>query len=751
MSLAPSTAPAESEPDPQKMKRRRRFSSFRQVDAMDCGPTCVRMIARHYGRSFSLAFLREKACINRQGVSMLGISYAAESIGFRTMLAKVPLEVLLEKAPLPCVLHWDQNHFVVLHGRGRKKVHIADPARGNVTLTIEELREHWVTLNVGGKEAGLVLLLEPTPAFYAERDGVEPASSSFGRLWEYVRGYGPMLAQVAVGMVLASLLQLVFPFLTQAVVDHGITNQNLTFINAVLIAQVALIFSRTAVEFLRSRILFHVGSRVYLSLLSDFLLKMMRLPVSFFDTRMVGDIMQRVQDHTRVQYFITSNLLGALYSTVSILVFTAVLAYYSLTIVTVFLVGSILYVLYILVFLRSRRTLDYRKFTEQAASQNALMELVDGMPEIKLANAEQQRRWRWESVQSRLFRLNLRELALEQYQQGGGVMLSELKNIAVTFLAAKMVIQGDLTLGMLLSVQFIVGQLNAPVSQLIGFIQSAQSAKISLDRVGEIHAREDEEDAGDKVHALPATRGLTLEKVTFSYGGPLGQKILDGMDLEIPEGKVTAIVGPSGSGKTTLLKLLLKFHDPLEGRVAVGSAGLASLSARTWRSRCGVVMQDGYLFADTIAGNIAVGFETVDHERLLDVARIARVDEFVDQLAMGYQTKVGRDGIGLSAGQKQRILIARALYKDPDYLFFDEATSALDATNERAIMEQLEEVFRGRTVVVIAHRLSTVKHADQIVVLDRGRIVERGSHDELTRMRGRYLELVRNQLELGAA
>ena len=731
------------------LPKRRRFPVFRQLDAMDCGPTCLRMIAQYYGRSFTASFLREKACIDRQGVSMLGIAYAAEAIGFRTLAARVPLEALLEQAPLPCVLHWDQKHFVVLHRHKKGQVSIADPARGGVTLTVDDLRRHWA-VEADGKETGLVLLLEPTAAFFAARDGIEPESGGFGMLWGYVARYKGVLGQVWLGLVLASLLQLVFPFLMQAIVDHGITNQNLSFVNLVLIAQLFLVFSRTGIEFIRNRVLFHVGSRVYLSLLSDFLLKMMRLPLTFFDTRMAGDIMQRVQDHQRVQYFISSPLVNSLYASVSLVVFTAVLAYYSWSIVGVFLIGTALYVGYVLAFSRARRAVDYRKFADSAESQNELVELVHGMPEIKLANAEQQRRWRWEAVQARLFHLNLRSLAIEQYQQGGSILVNELKNIAVTFLAAKLVIDGQLTLGMLLAVQFIIGQLNVPVSQLIGFIQSTQDTKISLERMGEIHSRADEEQIDEKVPTLPADKTIRLEKVSYSYGGPLGTKVLDQLDLEIPEGKVTAIVGPSGSGKTTLLKLLLKFDEPQSGRITVGSVGLSALSGHVWRSQCGVVLQDGHLFSDTIAGNVAVGFETVDPLRLLEVAQISRIDEFVENLPLGYYTKIGRDGIGLSAGQKQRILIARALYKKPAYLFFDEATSALDATNERAIMDRLQSFFRGHTVVVIAHRLSTVRQADQIIVLDGGRIVEQGTHDELTRRRGRYLELVKNQLELGA-
>ncbi len=550
-------------------------------------------------------------------------------------------------------------------------------------------------------------------------------------------------------MLVASLLQLVFPFLTQAVVDHGIGNRDLDFIHIVLLAQLALFFGRTTVEFIRNRILFHVGNRVYLALSSDFLIKLLRLPVSFFETRTVGDILQRASDHQRIQQFLTTTTLNVVFSLLTLVVFGFVLALYSPLIFAIFLAGSAVYIGYVLLFQGARRNLDHLRFTESSRSQSALVEVVSGMHEIKLANAEQQKRWGWEQIQARLFRLNLRGLTLSQAQDGGGMFLTELKNITITFLAAKLVIDGELTLGMLLSVQYILGQLNLPLSQVVMFVHSAQDARISLERLGQIRDQEDEEDPDAKVNVLPADRSLHLRDVGFTYGGALPQMVLSGVDLEIPAGKVTAIVGASGSGKTTLLKLLMKFHEPTEGDISVGGTRLAALSNRLWRDRCGVVQQDGVLFSDTIAANVAVGAETVDTTRLMRAVALANIREFVEQQAVTYNTKVGREGVGMSAGQKQRLLIARAVYKDPEYLFFDEATSALDANNERVIIENLQEFFEGRTVVVIAHRLSTVRNADQIVVLDGGRIVERGTHEELTRHRGAYFELVKNQLELG--
>lgn len=733
-----------------RMGLRQTFPAYRQHDAMDCGPTCLRMVARHYGRRYSMQFLRDRSYIDRQGVSLLGIAYAAESIGFRTRAARVSADHFLEHAPLPAIVHWRQNHFVVVYAVRGDRVDISDPETGGVSVSRDEFRRHFVSMNFRGRDGGFALLLQPTPDFYARADQEPTRRGKLGFLFGYLRGFEPWFVQVALGMFVAAVLQLVFPLLTQAVVDHGIATQNLSFVNAVLIAQLALLFSRTVVEFIRNRILFHIGTRMYVSVISDFLIKLMKLPVSFFDTRTVGDILQRIQDHTRLQQFVTASTLNVVFSVFTLMVFSVVLALYHPLLLAVFLLGSVLHVAWVLMFLGRRRELDFQRFSEQSSNQNALVELVQAMPEIKLANAEQQRRWLWERVQARLFRVNLRGLSLSQMQEGGATALNELKNVALTFLAAKMVIDGDLTLGMLLAVQFIVGQLNAPLAQLIGFTQSAQDASIALDRLSEIHQHPDEELPDEKVLALPDARAFTLRNVGFHYGGPLAEPVLDDLDLDIPQGRVTAIVGTSGSGKSTLLKLLLKFYDPLKGEIYVGNTPLRNLSARAVRGRCGVVMQDGHVFSDTVAGNIAAGDDEIDRARLLHAAQMADIHSFVESLPMGYNTRIGRDGIGISAGQKQRILIARAIYKNPDYLFFDEATSSLDATTERTIVDNLQDFFRGRTVVIVAHRLSTVRNADQIVVLEKGRVTERGTHDELTALRGSYYALVKNQLELGA-
>ncbi|HEX8452454.1 MAG TPA: peptidase domain-containing ABC transporter [Longimicrobium sp.] len=726
------------------------FPSLRQFDAMDCGPTCVRMVASHHGKRFSQREMRARACIDRGGVSLLGIAYAAEAVGFRTLSVRTTLAALGGEAPLPCIVHWRQNHFVVVHRVTRDRVYVADPADGELSYTHEEFTRGWLHDGGAASDRGVALLLEPTPAFYEQDDAGDNSRAGLRFLLGYVRSYRGLFTQVALGMMVASLLQLVFPFLTQALVDHGIGHQDIGFVNVVLLAQLALLASRTSVEFIRNRILFHVGTRIYVSIISDFLAKLLRLPVPFFDTRHVGDILQRVQDHTRIQQFLTGTILQTLFSVMTLTVFSVVLAVYSWAIFGVFAVGSALYVVYSLLFLKRRKELDYQKFAEQARTQSALVELVGGISEIKLANAEQQKRWAWERIQARLFRVNLKSLSLGQFEDGGSIAINEMKNIFITFLGAKLVIDGELTLGMLLAVQYILGQLNGPLGQLVAIVHNAQDARISAERLGELHGHPDEEEPGEKIVDLPEEGSISLRGVGFGYGGALGEEVLKDVEMEIPDGKVTAIVGASGSGKTTLLKLLLKFYNPSRGDIAVGGSALGTLSARSWRSQCGAVLQDGQLFSDTIAGNIAVGEDTVDQRRLLHAVTVANIREYVETLPLGYNTRVGRDGLGMSQGQKQRLLIARAVYKQPKYLLFDEATSALDANNEKAIMGRLQDEFRGRTVVIVAHRLSTVKNADQIVVLDRGRVVERGTHEDLAALRGHYYTLVKNQLELGS-
>ncbi|MEO1022424.1 MAG: peptidase domain-containing ABC transporter [Bacteroidota bacterium] len=725
------------------------FPLYRQFDQMDCGPTCLRMVAKHHGRNYSLESLRKTSGINREGVSLLGISEAAEHIGFRTTGVKLTPEQLFEEAPLPCIVYWNKVHFVVVYKVKKDQVFIANPAAGKVKYSKEEFLNCWLNRDNENQRNGIALLLYTTPDFY-ERDYEEKNALNMVRLLDYVKPYKSLLGQLMLGLGVGSMLQLVFPFLTQSVVDIGINTRDISFITIILIAQIMLFISRTGVEFIRAWILLHMSTRINIALLSDFLIKLMKLPMSYFDTKMTGDIMQRMEDHTRIQNFLTGQTLSTLFSFVNLLVFAVVLAYYNMTIFGVFLLSSILYIVWVILFLKKRAELDHKRFGISSGDQSNVIQLIQGMQEIKLTNAEKPMRWEWERFQARLFKYRVKNLSLNQVQQAGAFFINEGKNIGITFLAAIAVVNGQLTLGAMMAIQYIIGQLNSPIQQIIGFVQSTQDALLSLERLNEIHVQEDEEPAGKTfLYELPAKKSLELHDLSFTYPGAGNEPVLKHIDLHIPEGKTTAIVGMSGSGKTTLLKLLLKFYPLEAGEIRVGGINLDMISHKVWRRHCGVVMQDGFIFSDTIARNIAVGEEEPDMMKLEHAVQVANIDEFIYSLPLGYHTKIGAQGNGISQGQKQRMLIARSVYKNPEFIFFDEATNALDANNERVILENLQEFFEHRTVVVVAHRLSTVKDAENIVVLDKGQIIEQGTHEELICTEGAYFELVRNQLELG--
>lgn len=726
------------------------FPHYIQLDSMDCGPTCLRMITKFYGRSYSLQYLREHAFITREGVSMLGISDAAEQIGFRTMGVRVTLEQLNTELPLPCILHWNQRHFVVCYKIKNGKYYIADPASKRLVYEKEEFEHCWFSTQVEGKDTGTALLLEPGPEFYDREEDVKDKKRELSFFFRYLTPYKRELFQLILGMLTGSILQLIMPFLTQSLVDTGIRDSNLSFITLILIAQVVIFVAQLSVGFIRSWILLHMNTRINITLISDFLAKLMRLPLHFFDTKMVGDIMQRIGDHNRIESFMTGSSISALFSFVNFIVFGFVLAYYDLTILGLFLFGNGLYVAWVLAFMRYRRELDIKRFAQAASEQSNLFQLITGMQEIKLNNCETEKRWEWERIQVKLFKISIKGLALGQYQQLGSVFFNQTTNILISFIAARAVVSGEMTLGMMMSLTYIVGQLTSPIEQFIGFARSFQDAKISLERLGEIHQREDEEQTlALKVNVLPENRTLYIEDLSFSYDGADRDYVLDHINLRIPQHKVTAVVGASGSGKTTLIKLLLGFYDPNKGSIKIGDLSLKNINPHVWRAHTGCVMQDGFIFSDTIAKNIAVGVEVIDKERLLHAVTVANIRDFIDSLPLGYNTKIGMEGNGVSQGQRQRILIARAVYKNPEFIFFDEATNALDANNEREIMEHLHLFYKGKTVIVVAHRLSTVRDADNIVVLDKGRVVEEGTHEELTARRGVYYKLVKNQLELG--
>lgn len=729
-----------------------KFVKYIQHDSMDCGPTCLKIVAKFYGKNYSLQNLRDRCHITREGVSLLGISDAAESIGFRTTGVKVTWTQMVEEMPMPCIVHWNQRHFVVVYDVVKKhgvyKVMVADPASGLLEYTEEDFRGLW--LESERKTEGIALILEPTPKFYEEEGDDERRHYGFGYVLKYLRPYRTYIIQILLAMLTASVISLLMPFITQSVVDKGIGTGSLSLIVVLLIAQLTLTLGGLANNLIRSWLMLHTTSRVSISLISDFLCKLMRLPIAFFDSKMVGDIMQRIGDYNRIQTFLTGSLLSMVIAVVSFVVYGLIMAGYNATIFIVFLIGASLYVFWVLLFMKRRRKLDYMRFQQASANQSNIVQLIGGMQEIKLNNCEKQKRWEWESIQAKLFKVGVKSLTLGQVQEIGCTFIDQTKNILMSFIAAKSVIDGGMTLGMMMALQYIMGQINAPISQFISFVQSAQDASISLDRLGEIHEMKDEEPAEEeRIKDIPSDADIVFRDVVFQYDGPHSPKVLDEVSLTIPSGKVTAIVGASGSGKTTMLKMMLGFYPPVSGEVLLGNVSLKNYSESRWRARCGTVMQEGYIFSDTIAANIAVSEEYPDMERVRWAAGVSNIKYWIEGLPLGYGTKIGADGHGLSSGQKQRILIARAAYKDSRYLFFDEATNSLDANNERTIMENLERLFSEKTVVVVAHRLSTVKNADNIIVLDKGRIAEQGTHSQLTALRGKYYELVKNQLELG--
>lgn len=724
------------------------FPFTHQPDAMDCGPACLKMVAEYYGRIYSLDTLRAYSSIGREGVSMLGISHAAEKIGMHTVGCMLSFEALAKKAPLPCIVHWNQNHFVVVYKIKRTKVSVADPGKGLITYTKDEFCKHWFSTKNNGEEKGIVLLLEPTQLFYQSEGDAAPQQNRLKFLANYFLKYKRYFFQLILGLLIGCLLQLVLPFLTQAIVDTGISHKDIGFVWLVLIAQLMLLFSQTAIDFIRRRILLHISTRINISLISDFFIKLMKLPMKFFDTKLIGDLQQRINDHERVERFLTVQTLNIIFSFFSFIVFGIVLLIYNTKIFLVFITGSILYGIWIRLFLKKRRTLDYLYFEKQADNNNMIFQLLRGMQEIKLQGSEERKRWQWEDTQADLFDVNMKSLTLQQYQQAGSVCINELKNILTTVLAATSVIHGEMTLGMMLAVQYIIGQLNSPVEQLMSFVYQWQDVSISLERMSEIHTQQNEENT-ERTISSTSSNDIEIKHLYFKYDGTRSDYVLDDICLDIPEGKVTAIVGASGSGKTTLVKLLLGYYTPNEGVITVGGENLNRFNLKWWRSVCGAVMQDGFIFSESIARNIAVSDEEIDIERMKKAAEIANIAEYVNSLPLKYNTEIGQDGQGLSQGQRQRILIARAVYKNPQFLFFDEATNALDANNERTIIENLNDFYKGKTVIIVAHRLSTVKNADNIVVLENGKIAEQGNHSELTELKGKYYQLVKNQLELG--
>lgn len=730
------------------MEIKSKFTHYRQLDSKDCGPTCLRMIAKHYGKTFSREFLRDKSSITKSGVTMAGIAEAAEEIEMRSLGLRLSIESLVNEAPTPFVAHWRQKHFVVVYKTTKSRIYVADPAEGLLDYSHNDFKMAWTNTN---EDTGFVLLLEPNAKFYLQ-DGDNTKTQGFSFLYPYFRPYKKLIKQLFLGLIVATIIQFILPFLMQSVVDIGVNNRDIPFIYIILISQFALIFSQTLVSVFREWLLIHITSRFNIKMISDFLYKMLKLPVDYFDTRNSGEHLQRIQDHTRIQNFISSSTLNMLFSMITFLVFNCILAYYNLNIFLVFMTASIIYTGWTFFFLKKRAELDFKRFDQTSKNQTNLLQIINGIKEIKINNSQRKNRWKWEYNQITLFKTSLSTLKISQYQTVGANFINEIKNIIITFLSAKAVVDGNLTLGMMITIQYIVGQLNLPLSNFITFIQTWQDAKISLERLSQVHTRDDEDlISANKAKELPKNKFIELKDLSYRYGGKSTPFVLKNISCVFPEGKTTAIVGASGSGKTTLMKLLLKFYEPTIGSINIGNMDLNTINNDFWRMNCGAVMQDTFMFNDTIGGNISESEqnEMIDREKLNNAAFVSNIEDFIEKLPNKFNTEIGTSGIRLSGGQEQRIMIARAVYKNPFYLFFDEATSALDANNEKVIMENLNSFITGKTAIIVAHRLSTVKNADTIIVLENGEIVEQGNHADLTKLRGKYYELVKNQLELG--
>lgn len=711
----------------------------------DSALKCLRTVARHHGKSLSLQALRLKNKSGDVQISLRNIAETAEQFGFRARCVQMDFATLAKNAPFPCIIKWNGHGFVVVNAVVQNQIAIG-VEKDTVTVSAGEFCKNWLQ---NGLADGAVLLLEATPEFYndpGEED--EKQTGSYAWLYGYIRKHPKLIRQLGIAILVGTILKLLPPFLTQSIVDVGINNSNMDFIYLILFAQLMLMVGRNSLEAIRGWLLLHVSTRVGISLLTDFIAKVMRLPMAFFNEKSLGDVMQRVEDQKRIETFLSTQLSSILFSLVNIVIYTAIFAIYDGVIFSIFLGSTLLYLGWISLFMGKRRDLDAKRFEMAAEERDKLVQIMQGMPDIKLANAEMPRRWDWELLRAKLFRQQMKSLSLSQTQQIGGLIINETKNILITFLSAKAVLDGHLSLGAMLAVQQMLGQTNSPIEQLVNYMQQWQDAKLSMERLNEVHQMQDEEpQAQQKIHHLPEEKNLVLRKISFKYPRT-NTKVLRDINLYIPEGKTTAIIGSSGSGKTTLLKMLLKYHDPSSGETLVGNTDLRNISSHTWRKQCGVVAADGFVFSDTFIQNIAMGDEQLDFERVKMAARVANLHEYIESLPMGYYTTIGKEYNGLSLGQKQRLLIARAVYKNPEYLFLDEGTNALDTQNQNQIMHNLKEYFKGKTMVVVAHRLSTIRHADQIVVIEKGSIVEKGTHEELIALQGRYYELLTSQLEM---
>lgn len=729
----------------------KKFPFYKQYDGKDCGPTCLRIICKYYGKKIPLEYIRNLSETNREGSSLLGLINSANKLGINSNGIKTNLDTLYNEIKLPCIIHWNNAHFVIVYKIKKLKngylIYICDPSYGLLRYREKEFLKYWInSYNSISNNLGIVLILEPTMEFY-KQNIQKQGRSSFFLLYNYLFRHKGILLHIILGLIIGNLVSLIFPLITKNIIDIGVNDKNLNFVYLLLLAQLMIFVGNTVAEIIRNWLLLHLSAKINLSIISDFLIKLMKLPISFFDARITGDILQRINDHRRIEQFLTNSSLNTIFSLFNLVVYGIILLTYNYQLFIIFIISSFAYILWIFFFLEKRKELDYKRFNEVSIEQGKTIELINGMQEIKMHNAEKQKRWSWEQIQVNLFKINLKSLSLEQWQTSGGNFINQFKDILMSAISAKLVIDGSMTIGMMLSIQYIIGQLDNPLTQLIEFLRNAQNAKISFERLKEIHDKKDE-DFSESIENKKLEGDIVISNLTFRYEGTK-KNIFEDLNMVIPYKKTTAIVGESGSGKTTLLKLLLKFYTPQKGSIAIGTTNLQNIAPNIWRGYCGVVMQDGFIFNDSIENNIAVGQNIINNIKLKQALETSNIINFVDELPLGSKTKIGGEGLGISGGQKQRILIARAVYKSPDFIFFDEATSSLDANNEKEIIKKLNNFLKGKTAVIIAHRLSTVKNADKIIVIDNGKIIEEGSHNELLKRRGKYYNLVKNQLELG--
>lgn len=724
-----------------------KFPFYRQQDSKDSGPTCLRIICKHFGKNFNIQTLREKAFATHEGTSINNLSDAAESLGLKTLVTELSLDRFFDNAVFPCVIRWGDDHYIIVYKTTSTKIYVCDPKQGLVTFQLKEFAIQWNAKFPESERKVEALLIEATPAFYTRPEQYRKANIAY--YLNYFKPYKRHFTQVFFGMIATVILTVIFPFLTRAIIDRGVNLRDMEFINVILIAQVVLLISRSVIGHIQSWIFLYVESRINLVIVADFLIKLLNLPISYFNSKSLGDVMQRIGDHKRIESFISSGSLSTIVSMFNLLIFGIILYSYSVNIFLIFFISTLAYISWVLPFSRRRRLHDSASFSEQANDRNILYELFIGIKDIKLNNCEKKKRWKWERGQAQLYKAKIGRLSLDQIQQSGAFFISEAKNILITITAANLVIKGEITLGTMIAIQYILGQLNLPVGKFMTFLNSYHDAKISADRLLEIRTAKSEHDIADKIKELPQDKSIRFKDVSFRYEGKKSEPVLDKINFTIPEGKITAIVGESGSGKTTLLKLLLRFFEPTSGEIKVGNRNnLSHYDLKMWRSNCGSVLQDSFLFNDTIENNIALSDEKCNKAEMIRASKVSNIDEYVETLRSGYSTPIGTNGRGISQGQKQRILIARAVYKNPHYIFFDEATNSLDNNNEKIIMENLRTFFNGKTVLIIAHRLNTVKDADQIIVMDKGRIVEIGTHSELVGSKLKYYNLFKNQLSL---